>query len=398
MNPEILTKEVQQFISDNLATDIHRILLNKSPFANVSAKELVEQIESKLKSREKLPLWFGTDDIVYPNKLNLSQSSSEKTALYKASLIYGNSIIDLTGGFGVDCFAFSSKAKRVVHVEQNDNLSQIAKHNFEKLGISNVECITGDGIDFLKYSTAPFDWIYVDPSRRNRENKKVYYLTDCEPDITKHIDLLFSKARNILVKTGPLLDIRVGLGQMRNVREIHIVAVKNDVKEVLWILQKDFMKEPLIKTLNFNKIETQEFQFTLSEEQTANATYSSPKQYLYEPNAAILKSGAFQYVSNFYKLDKLHPNSHLYTSNELISFPGRTFQIVDVLEYSKKVFKKLKLTQANITTRNFPESVLTIKNKLGLKDGGDAYLFCTTDMNQKLLILYCSKLFVDQDL
>ena len=398
MNPAILSKEVQEFINENLYTDIHRILLNKSPFTKISAKELVEQIESKLKSREKLPSWFGTHGIVYPNKLNLSQSSSETTAMYKASLINGNSIVDLTGGFGVDCFAFSSKVKSVVLVEQNEKLSQIAEHNFEKLGISNVETITREGIDFLKNSTAPFDWIYVDPSRRNRENKKVYYLTDCEPDITLHFDLLFSKARNILVKTGPLLDISAGLAQMRNVKEIHILAVTNDVKEVLWMLQKGYTNEPLVKTLNFKKNETQEFQFTLSAEQTANATYSSPKHYLYEPNTAILKSGAFQYVGNFYKLDKLHPNSHLYTSNELISFPGRTFQIVDVLEYSKKVFKKLKLTQANITTRNFPESVLAVKNKLGLKDGGAAYLFCTTDINQKLRILYCSKLFVDQDL
>ena len=251
MNPVILKKEVQQFINDNLATDVHRILLSKSPFADVSSKQLVEQIESKLKAREKLPTWFETNNIVYPKKLNLSQSSSEKAAFYKASLLNGKSIVDLTGGFGVDCFAFSKQLKNVVHVEQNESLSPIAAHNFRQLGASNVECITSEGIDFLKNATASFDWIYIDPSRRNRENKKVYYLADCEPDVTQQFNLLFSKSPNILLKTGPLLDISAGLLQMPNVREIHIVAISNDVKEVLWVLQKDYTNEPLIKTLNF---------------------------------------------------------------------------------------------------------------------------------------------------
>lgn len=393
MNPVILTKEVQQFLNENLATDVHRILLNKSPFTNVSTKELVEQLESKLKAREKLPSWFGTDGIVYTNKLNLSQSSSEKAAFYKASLLNGNSIVDLTGGFGVDCFAFSKKIKNVVHVEQNENLSTTAAYNFRQLGAKNVECITGEGMDFLKKATVSFDWIYIDPSRRNRENKKVYYLADCEPDITQHFSLLFSKAPNILIKTGPLLDISAGLRQIPNVREIHIVAISNDVKEILWILENGFTEEPLVKTLNFKNDAVQEFQFRLNAEKTANANYGKTKRYLYEPNASILKSGAFQYLGNHYNLEKLHPNSHLYTSNELISFPGRVFQVIDTLEYSKKALKKLNLKKANISTRNFPDSVQAIKKKLGLKDGGNAYLICTTDVNQNLIILHCSQHF-----
>ena len=393
MNPVILKKEVQQFINDNLATDVHRILLSKSPFADVSSKQLVEQIESKLKAREKLPTWFETNNIVYPKKLNLSQSSSEKAAFYKASLLNGKSIVDLTGGFGVDCFAFSKQLKNVVHVEQNESLSPIAAHNFRQLGASNVECITSEGIDFLKNATASFDWIYIDPSRRDRENKKVYYLADCEPDVTQQFNLLFSKAPNILLKTGPLLDISAGLLQMPNVREIHIVAISNDVKEVLWILEEGFTEEPLVKTLNFKNDTVQEFHFSLNAEKTANANYGKPKRYLYEPNASILKSGAFQYLGSYYNLEKLHPNSHLYTANELISFPGRIFEVVDTLEYSKKALKKLNLTKANISTRNFPDSVQAIKKKLGLKDGGNAYLICTTDVNQNLIILHCSQRF-----
>lgn len=394
MNSFILTNEVQQFINDNLNSDVHKILFKKSPFTELSTKELVEQIESKIKAKQKIPTWFKTDNIIYPNKLNLSQTSSELTAEYKASLVSGTNLIDLTGGFGVDSFAFSKKITNVVHVEKNKELSALAKHNFNQLKITNLTCESDDGISFLKISKELFDWIYIDPSRRDKNNKKVYYLSDCEPNILEHIDLLFSKSNNILIKTGPLLDLNSGLKQLNNVKEIHIIAIGNDVKEVLWILNKNYSKETLIKTINIKNDVEQKFEFKLSKENSAVSTYSLPKAYLYEPNASILKSGAFNLVGKHYNLEKLHPNSHLYTSNDLIEFPGRVFKIIQEIDYSKKSIKKIGLSKANITTRNFPDSVATIRKKLQLKDGGDTYLIFTTNKNQSLITLYCSQVFI----
>ncbi|TLP80549.1 THUMP-like domain-containing protein [Maribacter sp. ACAM166] len=393
MNSEILSKEVQRFINDNLSSNIHKILLKKSPFSNVTSKELVEQIESKAKSKQKLPTWFATKNIYQPNKLNLSQTSSEITAFYKASLLHGDTIADITAGLGVDSVAFSMKMNHVIHVEQNEALSTIAKYNFKQLGVNNIECVCTDGISFLKNSSNTFDWIYIDPSRRDKDNKKVYYLSDCEPNVTNKIDFLFSKSKNLLLKTGPLLDLNSGLKQLKNVKEIHIIAISNDVKELLWILEKNYDKELVIKTVNFKNDTRQIFQFNPNDEHSAISTNSLPRNYLYEPNAAILKSGAFQYIGNHYNLHKLHSNSHLYTSNTLISFPGRIFKILNTLGYSKKSIKKFDLKKANISKRNFPDSVEQIKKKLSLLDGGESYLFCTTDLNQNLILINCTQIF-----
>lgn len=389
MNSEIVTDEVQQYITDKLGTDVHKILLSKPRFTEVSSKELVEQIESKTKAKAKLPSWFSTKNIYYPNKLNLSQTSSEVTAQYKASLINGKSIVDITGGFGVDAYSFSQKFEQVTHVEKNSALSNIAQHNFKQMGATNINCIASEGLEFLKTTTTTFDWLYIDPSRRDKNNKKVYYLSDCEPNIVNQASFLFTKTNNVLVKTGPLLDLKIGLTELSNVKEIHIVALNNDVKEVLWLMEKGYNQEPIIKTINFKNSIKQEFSFKPSDEENAISNFSKPQNYLYEPNAAILKSGSFQFIGAFFKLNKLHPNSHLFTSTELIKFPGRVFKIENIYEYSKKSFKKSGIKKANITTRNFPDSVSEIRRKLGLKDGGENYVFATTDLEGKLILISC---------
>jgi len=389
VNKEILQPEVQKFIDDNLKTDVHRILLSKPKFNNVSQKELVEQIESKLKAKTKLPTWFEATTIYYPNKLNLSQTSSEITANYKATLMSGKAIVDVTGGFGVDSFAFSKNLKQVIHIEKNEELSKIAQHNFKQLGALNINCISSDGLQFLQNSESKYDWLYIDPSRRDKDNKKVYYLSDCEPDVTTQIPFLFTKTESILIKTGPLLDIHSGLRELSNVSEIHIIAVNNDVKEVLWMIKKGYIEAPTIKTINFKGNTTQQFYFHLGDEEKAIANYSIPLKYIYEPNASILKSGSFQLIGEQYSLHKLHSNSHLYTSQQLIQFPGRIFEVQHIYNYSKKDFKNSGIKKANITTRNFPDSVVEIRKKLGLKEGGKNYLFCTTDLHEKLILILC---------
>jgi len=392
LNPEILNPIVQQFITDNLNSDSSKLLFKGSPFDTVSIQELVTQIVSKKKSEKKLPTWFATENIYYPPKVNIEQTSSEVTANYKASLISGDSVIDITGGYGVDCLSFAKKTKKVTHCELNTNLSTIVNNNYQQLKINNIRTISGNGIEFLKNTKENFDWIYIDPSRRDNSNKKVFLLKDCLPDVPANLELLFSKSNNILVKNSPILDISKTIEELCFVKEIHIIAITNEVKELLFVLEKNYADSIEIKTVNLSKNNTQLFDFQHLTKNTS--TYSEPKKYIYEPNSAILKSGGFHEVSHQFNIDKLHQHSHLYTSNELIEFPGRRFIVEQISSYNKKEIQKcLKENKANITTRNFPETVAQIRKKTKIKDGGTQYLFFTTVNNDNLKVLICSQVF-----
>ena len=394
MNKDILKTGVQKFIKNNWNTDIVSVLLKKQQFAGVSQKELAEQLEAKKKSQNKLPSWFYTDRIYYPNKLNIEQTSSEITAQHKAGLVDGKSLIDCTGGFGIDSHFFAKKLAKITHCEIDQNLSKIATYNAGVLSVENITFKAQNGIEFLKNSNTRFDWIYVDPSRRNDVKGKVFLLKDCLPNIPLELDSLFEKAENILLKTAPLLDISQGISELKFVKEIHIVAVKNEVKELLWILKKDYQDEVKVKTVNLQKDHQQNFEFILSEEKTTKSEVALPKKYLYEPNSAILKSGGFKTIGAAFGLYKLHEHSHLYTSDTLIAFPGRIFKVQTVLPYNKKVVLTLNITIANITTRNFPETVAAIRKKLKIKDGGDNYLFFTTNLEDQRIVIQCQKVSI----
>ncbi|WP_298496194.1 class I SAM-dependent methyltransferase [uncultured Algibacter sp.] len=391
MNKSILNTDIQYFINNNENSVISDLLLKGTSFIDVDTKSIIEQIEARNRSKTKLKTWYDTANIYYPNKLNIEQTSSETTAKYKSELLKGNSIIDLTGGFGVDCFYFSKQFKLVTHCEINDNLSEIVSHNYKQLQVNNIETIKTDGIVYLKNSNKIFDWIYIDPSRRHDSKGKVFFLNDCLPNVPKHLDTLFTHSKNILIKTSPLLDLSIGIGELKHVKTIHIVAVNNEVKELLWVLKLGFKEAITIETVNIKKNNTKHFKFNLDEEKTTEAQYSLPLTYLYEPNAAILKAGAFNQVSLQLKVLKLHKHSHLYTSNERIDFPGRTFKIDEVIPYNKKAIKNLAIQKANITTRNFPETVQQIRKKFKINDGGLSYLFFTTDMNNQKIVIITSK-------
>jgi precorrin-6B methylase 2 len=390
LNLKILNKEIQDFINSNLKTDITKLVLKGSPFVEVSIQEIAAQIISKQKCEKKLPTWFSTQLIYFPPKLNIEQTSSEITAKYKANLVSGDSLIDITGGFGIDTFYFSKKIISITHCEINKELAEIITHNLKQLNVKNIKTHSGDGIELLKNTNTKFDWIYVDPSRRNDSKGKVFLLEDCLPNIPENLVLLFEKTDSILLKLSPVLDISNAINELKFVKEIHIVAIKNEVKELLFILEKNYTKTIQIHTNNLNKEDPQHFSFNLSE--TKKATYSEPKKYIYEPNTAVLKSGGFQQISACLKVDKLHQHSHLYTSSNLIGFPGRRFEIQHSISYDTKQLKKLiPSKKANITTRNFPETVSQIRKKTNLKDGGNQYLFFTTDINNKHIVLICSK-------
>ncbi|WP_299126912.1 RsmD family RNA methyltransferase [uncultured Winogradskyella sp.] len=392
MNKRLLNTEIQKFINDNLNSDVSSLLLKGINFKNISPKEIIEQIESKKRSQKKLPTWFKTSKIYYPNKLNIEQTSSELTAEYKSKLISGHSIIDLTGGFGVDCFYFSKQINEVTHCEINTELSKVVAFNYESLNVTNIKCINKSGIDTLKQINTQFDWIYIDPSRRDDAKKKVFLLSDCTPKVKTFQGLFLKYAKHVMIKTSPLLDIKATKNDLKHVKALHIVAVNNDVKELLWVLERNYTSQLTIKTINLSRSIPQIFDFNFNDEPTAEAKYSLPLSYLYEPNSAVLKAGAFNSVSNAFNIAKLHKHSHIYTSDSLIEFPGRRFKIENVIPFNKKAFAKEKISKANVTTRHFPLSVGDIRKKLKIKDGGLHYLFFTTNINDEKIILICSKI------
>ena len=296
----------------------------------------------------------------------------------------------MTGGFGVDTTAFASKIGSVFYCETNEELARITSHNFEQLGVQNVSCYVGDGMDFLRSQKSTFDWIYLDPSRRSGSNK-VINLDAYEPNILNLLEELFNSTSHILLKTSPLLDILVGIEQLRFVSEIHVVALHNEVKELLWILNRNDIQEVSITTINIGILQDQKFTFTLADETAATALYGEPETYLYEPNAAILKAGAFNMVGVNYDIKKLSKHSHLYTSKEKIDFPGRIFQIIEATHFSNNWNKDKAVIKANITTRNFPLKVKEIRKRFKIKDGGEDYLFFTTLESGEKQVIRCIK-------
>jgi len=390
LNKNLLKTDVQEFIYQNLTSDISSLILKGSPFEDVSVQELANQISCKRKAKEKLPNWFHSENILYPKKVSIEQTSSEITAQHKSQIVKGNSIIDITGGFGIDAYYFSKHFKKVVHCELDENLSEIVNHNYKILKTENITTIKGNGINYLENNPEKFDVIYIDPSRRNETKGKVFLLSDCLPNVPENIDFLFSKTNTILIKNSPILDISATINELKFVKEIQIIAVKNEVKELLFLLEKDYSESIQIKTYNFHKDKTHFFEFSKGTE--AISSYDLPQSFLYEPNVAILKSGGFHNVSSFFNLKKIHQHSHLYTSNKLIKFPGRSFKIIDVLPYDKKKLNKiLSEKKANITVRNFPKSVAQIRKETKIKDGGDFYLFFTKFSNNKNGIIICKK-------
>jgi len=393
MNKAILDKEVQHYLRAHLATSPADLALRKSPFPMVNAPELASQLDGLKRSQKKLPLWFDTPGIYFPSLLAMEQASSERTAQYKSTLIAKEStLIDLTAGFGVDSYYFSKRAKKVVHCEQNSELAQIAAYNHHLLGADHIEVINGDGLAYLAASAQKFDVAYIDPSRRVKQ-QKVFRLQDCEPDILLHLPLLLSKAEQIIIKAAPLLDIKGALALLPLVSDVYILSIQNECKEILFVLNATFQG-----MVHFHGIALEpngvaaSITFTTAQEQACTPSYHRPQQYLYEPDAALLKAGCFKFIACHYALAKLHPHTHLYTADYVNeSFIGRCFEITKVQSYAD--FKKHKTPlQANVATRNFPLKPDQLKKKHKIKDGGTDYLFFCTAPNTELLVLFCQKI------
>lgn len=389
-----LPSDLKQFINDNLKQDINKLALKKNPFSDYEWSWILNQIQAKQKAEKKLPTWFANDDVIFPSTLSIEQTSSETLAKFKSELISGEKLIDLTGGFGVDDFYFAKRFKKVVHCEFQDDLSAIVQHNFNVLNVDNIETVFGDSISYLENSTEKFDWIYIDPARRDDKKTKVFLLKDCTPNVVELHDFLFEKSDNILIKVAPLLDISSILNELKNVKTIYAIGLQNEVKELLIVLEKGFVGQPELIAVNIsNDNNIHQDSFTLND--AADAQLSLPLNYLYEPFSSYLKIGTYNGIAKKFNVSKLHKHSHLYTSKELIDFPGRCFKIEEIIPYNKKEIKFLENTKCNITTRNFPLKVEEIRKKHKIKDGGDLYAFFTTDLNNDKIIVLCKKITTD---
>lgn len=351
------------------------------------------QIQARQKARHKLPEWYRQEGIIFPPLLSVEQASSEVTARFKAGLVSGRRLADLSGGMGVDTFYLGQSFKEVDYVEQQPELAELATHNFRVLGAGHIRAHKLGAEAFLQQIPSGYDTLFLDPARRDEHARKVFRLEACSPDVIHLQDRLLAKAGQVLIKTAPLLDINAALKSLRNVSAVYVVAVGQECKEVLYLLERDVAHEARIHAVQWQHGETRVFTFGRSEERKAQPAFAEPQYYIYEPHAAILKAGAFNSLSERLGVDKLHPNSHLYTSEKLISgFPGRIFVCEKIISYSRKALRKeLAGDKANITTRNFPDSVQQIRKKTGLKDGGDIYLLATTNLHGKPVILVCRK-------
>ncbi|WP_276700794.1 RsmD family RNA methyltransferase, partial [Chryseobacterium sp.] len=359
-------KEIKEYINANLTTDLHSLLLKKSPFPEVSMQEIVQQIKGKQVAQKKFPFLLQ-DGIIFPPQLNLEQSSSEKTALYKSEILKGEKFIDLTSGFGIDAYYLSKNFNEITLVEQNAELLDIVQHNWSVLG-KKATFINRKLEDFLNENTESFNVIYLDPARRDQNKNKVFLLEDLSPNILEIQDELLSISEEVIIKLSPLIDLKYLISVLKNISKIEIIAVRNDVKEIVVFLSKNYSGDIICNCVNLES-EENSFSFNVNSEKNAFAEYSEPQRFIYIPNNTILKAGIFNLISGQFKLKKLHPNTHLYTSELRIEdFPGRLLEM-EVVD-SKEIKKK---EQFNLISKNYPLKPEEIKKKYQLKDGGNRY-------------------------
>lgn len=374
----LLKKEVQDFISANLETDLHALLLKKTPFPEVSIQDIARQVKGRKVAARKFP-FLQKEGIIFPPNLNLEQASSQATAHYKATNLQGKRFLDLTCGFGIDAWFLSSQFEEVTLVEQHTELLDTVKHNWGVLG-RKATFINETLEKFLERNTQRFDTVYLDPARRDGKNNKKFLLGDLTPNLLEIQDQLLTISDRIIIKLSPLIDISYLRSVLRNVAKIEIIAVRNEVKELVVYLEAAKKKTKVV-CVNLESGE-QDFDFNPDEETSAVSVYSAPERYLYLPNSAVLKSGAFNLIAERFSLKKLHPNTHFYTAQDLQpEFPGRIMQ-VEVVD--AKTIKKGE--KYNIVSKNHPLSPDEIRRKYKVLDGGSSYLIFTQSVAGKIIL------------
>ena len=379
--------DTRQFIQEHLHDDVRELAL-KYRNAKVNMALALRQIEARQLLQKKVPSWSDNEELLFPAHLSIEQCSSEATALYKASLLQGDSFADLTGGLGVDCHFISQGFKKTDYVELNPELCTLAKHNFVSWEIHNESAES-----YLSHCE-PVDCLFLDPARRDQHGRKTVSIADCSPNMLEIQEALLLKARRVMVKLSPMLDISKALQELHHVSEVHVVAVANECKELLFVMEPGFEGHPVFTCVNL-QTEQPPMRFTHEEERNAVANLAHEVQgYLYEPNAAVMKGGCYKLLTQRFAVGKLHRNSHLYTSDQLIpDFPGRIFMVEGWAPYNKKTKQTLLagVEKASIATRNFPLSVAELRKTLKIADGDEVYLFATTVSGEQKVIISCRK-------
>ena len=387
MNEHLLHEDVQQFIYDHLQNDIYNLSLQGVPFEKVSAGEIADQIRGILTVQQKAPGFFKKG-LLFPSKTSLEQMSSDVTAKYKASILPKmKSLIDCTGGFGIDTFYLSEKARTTHYCEQNKELVRIAEHNFQ-LHNKKIHVHEGNGLEILQ-KIGKIDLVYLDPSRRTAGKKKIISLEQSSPNILQHWQMILSHAREVLLKLSPMLDISYLLEQLTCIFEIHIISVKNDVKEIIVRASQARQEDVKITIADFDGQHW--FQHAVNEQDSALVNIQEiPEQaFIYEPLSVVFKAEYQDDLAAKYNLNKIARHSHLYLSTEKISEHFfKSYQYSRVLSFHVKKLKRLlPEPHVNVITRNFPLSPQQVVKKLGKKEGGQTFLLCTQTENSKLCFI-----------
>ncbi len=386
----MLSQEEQDFIQLHADQDPHQIALSGKKYPNFDLGKLASQIQARQKLARKLPFWVSQANLFFPASISLEQASSEVTANFKANIVHGN-VLDASGGMGVDSAAFAKKANQVMYVERQQDLKEITAYNHAQLGCKNIQHVLGDGLAYLNQATTTFDFIYLDPARRNAKGDKVLLFKDCEPNVLDFLPMIQDKSQ-LLLKTSPLLDLDRAIFELNGVDKIWIVCVKNEVKEILFLKSKDATQNPLIEVIELNLKNSLLFSGTLETEKSKQTNFGPMSNFLYEPHPGLLKAGFFKSVETE-SIFKLNSNTHLYSSKELdTKFPGKSFRVIERGPLDIGWLKKhLPNNKVNISTRNFPGKPDDLRKKLKLGEGGDFTLFGYRNYQNKVELALTQK-------
>ena len=379
-----------EFIRIHANEDVRQLAFLGKKNPEVDMAYALDQIAGRQKARIKIPSWAATDGIVYPPHISMEQCSSEQTARYKAKIAgKGTRIVDLTAGFGVDMAFMSAGFKEAVHVEQQSQLCTISSENYKRLGLHHIQVICSDGVTYL-HQMEHADLIFIDPARRDQHGGRTYGIADCTPNVLEIIDEMLEKADRVMIKLSPMLDWQKAVSDVGHVSEVHIVSVGNECKELLLVVEKE--DKPLqVFCVNDDSV----FSYHPNDEIGDFCPQTESYNYLYEPNTSVMKAGCFNLISKHFGISQPDANSHLYLSDKMIEgFPGRGFVIERICTMNKRELKETLtgIDKANIATRNFPLSVADLRKKLKLKDGGEVYIFATTDAKRGHLLMVCRKI------
>lgn len=387
------------FVKQNLGKDAMRLRLKKSSHPDFSMELAIVQVEARGRRLEKkIPDWCARERVVFPSLLSTEQCSSQETASYKQRLVRGNSLCDLTGGLGIDTYYMAQCVEKAVYIEQNQLYCHVARHNFDVLDMPHIEVYNSDCNTFLANTEQCFDTIFIDPARRGKAQERLFALADCEPNVLSMMPLLLARCKRLIIKLSPMVDISMLRQEIARPCVLYVVSLGNECKEILAVIDTD-IAEPTIHDITCvvigKNVEVKELHFTYERESEAACTMATEVgAYLYEPDTALLKAGMFRSVCGVYGVQKLHKNSHLYTSQDLVDkFAGRAFRVIEVLPFSSSLCKGFakQYASCNITTRNFPLSAVELRKKLKVRDGGDVYLFATTVADNNHVLIICNK-------